>query len=152
LGMKAADTGKKLCTFLERKLALFSRYLSLTERMKEALGRKEERHLGGLISKRQGVIHKIEKIDLSMKRSFRAGPDIRHLIPEKYKGYIDGYLTTTKNIMATVEPLDRELAAAIKQDGERIKTDLLNMRKVRQAAKGYGNGIGNVARFLDTRR
>ena len=149
--MKDIDASREICSFLEKKVTLFSRYLSLTERMNAALG-EEEKDLKDLISERQGCMEKIEKIDLSMQQTIGAGPDKHYLIPPQFKGLIDGYLKKLKNIMATVELLDREVTAVVKQEVENIKTDLLNMRNVRQAARGYGGRIEHPARFLDTRR
>ncbi|MBL6971392.1 MAG: hypothetical protein ISR63_04635 [Desulfobacterales bacterium] len=160
--MKEEDTGKEICSFLEKKVTLFSRYLSLTERMNAVLG-EEDKDLKDLISKRQGCMEKIDKIDLSIQQAVGAGPDKHNLIPPKFKGLIDGYLKKLKSIMETVELLDREVTAVVKQEVENIKTDLLNMRNVRQAARGYGGrvghpargyggSVGHPARFLDTRR
>ena len=149
--MKEEDTGKEICSFLEKKVTLFSRYLSLTERMNTALG-EEEKDLQDLISKRQSCMEKIEKIDLSMQQTTGAGPDKHNLIPPKFKGLIDGYLKKLKSIMETIELLDREVTAVVKQEVKNIKADLLNMRNIRQAARGYGGRVGQPARFLDTHR
>ena len=149
--MKEEDTGKEICSFLEKKVTLFSRYLSLTERMNATLG-EEEKDLKDLISKRQGCMEKIEKIDLSMQQAVGSGLDKYNLYSPKFKELSDGYLKKLRSIMETVELLDREVTAIVKQEVENIKTDLLNMRKVRQAARGYGGRVGNPARFLDTRR
>jgi hypothetical protein len=149
--MKEEDTGKEICSFLEKKVILFSRYLSLTERMNAALG-EEEKDLKDLISKRQGCMEKIGKIDLSIQQTVGAGPDKHNLIPPQFKGLIGGYLKKLKSITKTVELLDREVTAVVKQEVANIKTDLLNRRNVRQAARGYGGRVGNPARFLDTRR
>jgi len=148
--MKDMGASQKICSFLEKKVTLFSRYLSLTERMKAALGK--EKDLKDLIFQRQGCMEKIEKIDLSMQRTVGAGPGIRNLVSPKFKGLIDGYLKKLESIIKTVELLDREVTAVVKQEVENIKTDLLNRGKVRQAARGYGGRVGNPARFLDTRR
>ncbi len=149
--MKNIDASQEICSFLEKKVTLFSRYLSLTERMNAALG-EEDKDLKDLISQRQGCMEKIEKIDMSMQQTAGAGPDKYNLIPPPFKGLIDGYLKKLKSIMETIERLDREVTTVVKKEVENIKTDLLNMRKVRQAARGYGGRFGNPARFLDTRR
>ena len=149
--MKEEDTGKEICSFLEKKVTLFSRYLSLTERMNAALG-KEEKDLHDLISKRQSCMEKIAKIDLSMQQTVGAGPDKQNLILPKFKGLIDGYLKKLKSIMETIELLDREVTAVVKQEVKNIKADLLNRRNIRQAARGYGGRVGHPARFLDTHR
>ena len=149
--MKNIYASREICSFLEKKVTLFSRYLSLTERMNAALG-EEEKDLKDLISKRQSCMEKIEKIDLSMQQTAGAGSDKHNLIPPKFKGLIDGYLKKLKSILETIELLDREVTAVVKQEVENIKTDLLGRQKVRQAARGYGGRVGNSARFLDTRR
>ncbi len=149
--MKDIDASREICSFLEKKVTLFSRYLSLTERMNAALG-EEEKDLKDLISKRQGCMEKIEKIDLAMQQTVGAGPDKYKLIPPKFRGLIDGYLKKLKSIMETVELLDREVTAFVKLEVESVKTDLLNMRNVRQAARSYGGRVGHPAWFLDTRR
>jgi len=98
------------------------------------------------------LIHKIKTNDVSMQRFVQSIPDRYHLLSGKFKSFIDNYLKTLKNVMETAELFDRELMAAVKQEGECIKTDLLGMRKVQQAAKGYGSNLRNPPRFLDTRR
>jgi len=152
LSMQYVDPGKEACLLLERKLTLFSRYLSVTEKMKAALGEKEESSLGSLIPIRQDLIHKIDKIDLAIKGTMPIIPDRNSLISENFKGMTAGYLRKLKTIMDTVEPLDRDLMVMVKREGDSIKTDLLRKQKVRQAAKGYGSFKQNHAKFLDTRR
>jgi hypothetical protein len=149
--MKNIDASREICSFLEKKVTLFSRYLSLTERMNAAFGEKDK-DLKDLISKRQGCMQKIDKIDLSIQQTVGVDPDKHNLIPPKFKGLIDGYLKKLKNIMETVELLDREVTAVVEQEVGNIKTDLLNRRNVRQAARSYGGRVGQPARFLDTHR
>ena len=150
--MKNIDTGQEICTFLEKKIALFKQYLAITERMQVILNDSENRKFGSLISKRQDLIHKIEINDVSMQRLVQSIPDRYHLLSGKFKSFIDNHLKTLKNVMEAVEPLDRELMAVVKQEGECIKTNLLGMRKVQQATKGYGSNLRHPPRFLDTRR
>ena len=102
--MKNIDASREICSFLEKKVALFSRYLSLTERMNEALG-EDDKDLKDLISKRQGCMEKIEKIDMSMQQAVGADPDKHNLIPPKFKGLISSYFQKLKSIMEKVELL-----------------------------------------------
>jgi len=152
ISMQDVDLGKEACLLLERKLAFFSQYLSVTERMQAALGAKEEGSLGSLIATRQDLIHKIDKIDLAIERTMPPSPDERHLISEQFKELIAGYLGKLKSVMDTVEPLDRDLVVMVQQEGAGIKTDLLQRQKVRQAFKGYGSYGKYPAKFLDTHR
>jgi len=150
--MKNIDTKKEICSFLEQKISLFSQYLSVTERMKAALENNEAGNLGSLISKRQDLIDKIETNDKNLQRFVRSISAGYDLISAKFKDLIDNYLKTITNVMKTIEPLDTDLMAVIKHEGERVKTDLLGIRKIRQAAKGYGGNRIHPPRFLDTRR
>ena len=142
--MKNINTGKEICSFLEKKLSLFNRYLSITKRMKQTLNDKEAGNLGGLVSERQDCINKIERIDLSMEKIGKGEGG--------GEGLIDGYLKDIKSIIETIVPIDRELIVMAKEEGESIKTELLKMRNVRQASQGYRNEGRYSPRFLDTRR
>ena len=142
--MKNINTGKEICSFLKKKLSLFNRYLSITKRMKQTLNDKEPGNLGGLASERQDCINKIERISLSMEKigKGRSGGE----------GLIHGYLKNIRYIMETIAPIDRELMVMVREQGESIKTELLKMRNVRQAAQGYRNEGRYSPRFLDTKR
>ncbi len=150
--MKDTDAGKEVCSFLENKLALFNQYLSITKRMKETFGNKKEGDLEAFLSERQGCITKIEGIDGSMEKIIKEGPDKLSNITDKCKGLIDDYLKNIKGIMEETDLIDRELAVMVKKEGEGVKTELLKMRGVRQAAKGYKGQGGFSPRFLDTMR
>jgi hypothetical protein len=151
--MKDLNEEKEICTFLERKLAHFKQYLSITEKMKQAFGNKEEiNNLGKLISRRQGCVNNIERIDLSVGKILKKGSRKLSRISNKYKGMIDGYLLKIRDIMTTVDLMDKEIMVMVKQEGEGIKTEVLKTRNFRQAARGYRGSTGYTARFLDTRR
>jgi hypothetical protein len=150
--MQNGDPGKEACLLLETKLNLFNRYLTTTQKMKAAFGNNAERSLGFLISVRQDLIRKIDEIDRAIKKIQPMSPDRHDLISDKFKGLIAGYLKKLKDIMDTVEPLDRDLIDMVRQQGQSIKTSLLKRQKVQQAFKGYGNFRKYPAKFLDTHR
>jgi hypothetical protein len=85
LQMKDMNPGKKICSFLEKKLALFNKYLSITKRMKESLKGKEAGNQGVYISERQDCIKRIERIDLSMEKIIKASSDKRSDISYQFK-------------------------------------------------------------------
>ena len=150
--MKNIDAGKEICSFLEKKLSLFNRYLSITKRMKEALKKKGAGNPGVFISERQDCIDKIEKIDSSIEKIIKASADKLNHISDKFKGLIDSYLAKIKSIMETIDPIDRELMVMVKKEGEGIKHELIKMRNVRQVARGYRKERRFSPRFLDTVR
>ena len=150
--MKDKDAGKEICSLLEKKSVFFDQYLSITERMKETFVHKKERDPRTSISEREACINKIQKIDASLEKIIGNSSDKLHDISEKCKGMIDGYLRSLKHIMETVDCIDRELIVMVRAEGENIKTELLKLQDVRQAAKGYGDKIKSTPRFLDTIR
>jgi len=150
--MKNVNTGKEICSVLEKKLALFKRYLSVTKRMKETLKDKEASNLGGLVSERQDCINKIDGISLSMEKIVKANSEKYHIASDKFRGLIEGYLKSIRNIMETIAPIDREMAVLVREEGESIKSELLKMRNVRQASQGYKNEGTYSPRFLDMKR
>ena len=150
--MKDKDAGKEICSFLEKKLVFFKQYLSITKRMKETFKKKEPSSPEVFISERQACIIKIQKIDASLEKIMGNSSDKLHDISEKCKGMIDSYLRSLKNIMETVDLIDRELIVVVRAEGENIKTELLKLQDVRQAAKGYRDRMKSTPRFLDTIR
>jgi len=54
--------------------------------------------------------------------------------------------------MTRVDLMDRELVPIVSEKGESIKTEILKMRNMRQAIRGYQTNKRYPARFLDTRR
>jgi len=150
--MKGKDAGKEICSFLEKKLVFFKQYLSITKRMKETFKEKEPSSPEAFISERQACINKIQKIDASLEKIMSNSSDKLHDISEKCKGMVDGYLRSLKNIMETVDLIDRELIVVVRAEGENIKGELLKLQDVRQAAKGYRDRMKSTPRFLDTIR
>ena len=150
--MKDTDAGREMCSFLEKKLTLFNQYLSITKRMKATLQDKEAGNLGVFISERQGCISKIEGIDGSMEKIIKEGSDKLSHISDKCRGLIDGCLRNIKGIMEEIDLMDREFMVMVKEEGEGMKTELLKLRNVRQAAKGYIKEKGFSPSFLDTMR
>ena len=150
--MKDINPRKKICSFLEKKLALFTTYLSITKRMKKALRDKEAVNPGVFISERQNCINKIEKIDSSVENIINTSTDKRNHISDKFSELIHSYLSSIKSIMKTVDLIDRELMIMVKEEGEGIKKELLRMRNVQQVARGYKKEKRYTPRFLDTVR
>lgn len=151
--MEPVKNEKEICTLLEQKLAHFKQYLCMTKKIREFLGNKEDNNnLGGLISRRQNCIHKIEKLDLSVGKLIKKSPDGLARISSKYMGVMDVYLSKIKDIMAAVDFMDKELVAIVTAEGESVKRELLQMRNARQAARGYRMNTRYNAKFLDMKR
>jgi len=147
------DEEKEMCTLLEKKLDKFTEYRSVTEKMKKTVcGKDENNELSGLINRRQKCINAIEKINSSMANIIKSGSVKFSCISKKYKGFVESCLSDIKDVMIQVDLMDKELVTIVSERGESIKTELLKMRNMRQAARGYHTSRRYPARFLDTRR
>lgn len=151
--MRDVEKEKEMCTFLEKKLDKFREYQSVTEKMKKTVcGNDENNELSGLINRRQKCIGAIEKINSSIEKIIKNGSVKFSCISKTYKGLVESCLSNIKDVIIQVDLMDRELVAIVSEQGESIKTELLKMRNMRQAARGYQTNKRYPAKFLDTRR
>ena len=132
------DVGREICLLLEKKLALFNQYLSITGRMRDAFidnRAQDQRHF---ISRRQACIVNIGRVDASLQKISEREPDgLRH-ISGKCRASIDGYLRILKSIMGAAESMDRELMGMVKGQSEDIRSELVELQKVRQRPRVTG--------------
>ena len=141
-----------MCSLLEKKLALFNRYVSITKRMKDAFIDNGLQDPRPLISKRQACIASIGRVDVLVDKILERSSDWPHLISAKCRASIAGYLKHLTSVMVTVDQMDREVMGMFKEQSEDIKSELVELHKVGQAAKGYGDKMKAPPRFLDTTR
>jgi hypothetical protein len=147
------DVEKEMYAFLEKKLDKFREYQSVTEKMKQTVcGNNKNNELSGLIQRRQGCIGAIEKINSAMEKIINNGSVRFSCISKNYKGLVESCLSNIKDVMMQVDLMDRELVSIVSERGESIKTEILMMRNMRQAARGYQINKRYPAKFLDTRR
>lgn len=151
--MRDLEKEKEMCIFLEKKLDKFREYQSVTEKMKQTVcGNDERNELSGLINRRKKCINAIEKINSSMEKIIKNGSVKFSCISKKNKGLVESCLSNIKDVMTQVDLMDRELVSIVSEQGESIKTEILKMRNVRHAARGYQTNKRYPAKFLDTRR
>jgi hypothetical protein len=146
------DAVKELCSFLEKKLILVKKYLSITERLKERIQDRENVDLAPLFTARQNCIVQIERIDRSIKKIKEGQGATLSLVSDALKGLVEEHLKTIKSTLERAYGMDRALMVMVKEDGERIKSELLSMRHVRHAAQGYRKTKSLSPRFLDAVR
>ena len=151
--MRDVEREKEICSYLEKKLDKFKEYQLVTEKMKQTVcDNNETNELSGLIHRRQRCIGAIEKINSSMEKIIKNGSVKFSCISKKYKKLVESCLSSIKDVMIQVDLVDKELVTIVSQRGESIKTEILNMRNMRQAARGYQANKRYPAKFLDTRR
>ena len=151
--MKDVEKEKEMYLFLEKKLEKFREYQSVTEKMKQTVcDNNENNELSRLIHRRQRCIGAIGKINSSMEKIVKNGSVKFSCISKKYTGLIENCLSNIKDVMTQVDLMDRELVTIVSERGESIKTEILKMRNMRQATRGYQANKRYPAKFLDTRR
>jgi hypothetical protein len=151
MNTKAPDTVTYTLLFLEKKVALMTQYLSLTRSMKESfLGEKEVR-LEGLLARRQDCIDKIEKIDQSLQKLRSMGAGELSRISRELNGKWNGYLQRLKGLAKKIAPMDAEVMVMVREESRGVKEALLNMKQLKQAAKGYGSRERRIPRYIDAR-
>jgi hypothetical protein len=146
------DIGGEICSLLEKKLALFNQYLTITVRMKDASLDNSVQEPRPFISKRQACIANIGRVDASVEKILERSSHGAHPISAKCRASIAGYLKHLRSIMVTVDHMDRELMGRLEEQSRGIKSELVELQKVRQAARGYGDKMKSPPRFLDTTR
>ena len=151
--MKDVEKEKEMCTSFEKKVDKFKEYQSVTERMKQTVCDNDENNeLTELINRRQRCINAIEKINSSIEKIIKNGSVKFSCISKKYTKLVESCLSNIKDIMIQVELMDKELVTIVSERSEGIKTEILNMRNMRQAARGYQANKRYPAKFLDTRK
>ena len=149
--MRAMTYRTDLCTHLERKLSVFRRYLSITEKMKRAVGNPEGKALRNLLAERRSCIKRIENIDGTMGKIPGSDEIGMPFTSAKSKARVHQVLNHIAELMETIAPLDREVMHLVKSESDALRSGLLKIRHTRKAAAGYGHRAAGPSRFLDTR-
>jgi len=132
--IKDNNPEKKVCRHLEKKIFILKKYLFITKKVNRAINDNNKTdELTGLLSQRQACINKIDRIDLSINTMTKTGSDEINS-SNRY------YLKQIKNIIETIDSMDRELMVMAEQESEKIKAGLLKAHNTRQAAQGYAYG------------
>jgi len=150
--MKDKDVEKEICSYMEKKLHMFNRYLSITRHMKKNFDPKKGDSLDLLLRERKHCMDHIESIDASIHKIARTGPDGFFDFFGQPNGLMESYLKNLKGVMETIDIMDRDLMVSVREEAEDIQGELLKMRTFQQAARGYKMGKRHLPRFLDTRR
>jgi len=155
--MEDKDIVSKICFLLKEKLELFKRYLSLTEGIKETSTSGDNIDVSQLrvfLHERQDCINSIDTIDGTIKKAIN-GKNFSgkyYNVSGRFREILDPYLKGIKAIMEKIDYMDRGSLVMVKEETEHFKTELLKIRKFRQAMHGYKKDKRNFPRFLDIRK
>ncbi len=103
------------------------------------------------MARRQDCIDKIEKIDQSLKKIRSLGAGELSRISRELKGKLNGYLQRLKGLVEQIAPMDAEVMVMVREESRGVKEELIKMKQVKQAAKGYGSRERRIPRYIDAR-
>ncbi|MBU2623358.1 MAG: hypothetical protein KKD92_13660 [Proteobacteria bacterium] len=150
---ESASSGlQNLRLFMEQKVLLLTQYLSITRTMKETFMQKKEINLIELLSKRQDCINRIQKTDLSVKKIMNTGAEELSRISYEVKSSLDAYQRSIKSLLEQIAPIDAEVMVMVKEESRGVKAELLKIRNVRHAAKGYSSNEKRIPMYMDAKR
>jgi hypothetical protein len=129
-----------LDSLVQRKLLLLSRYLSLTEQLKESFGKKEMDSVLSLLARRQRCAEEVERNDMLLRNAAQGHPDKASAAP---------YTAQIKGVLSRIEALDQDLIAGMKEESATLKEGLLKMRSARVVANTYRGYGAQLPRFVD---
>ena len=149
--MNEINIKETLCDCLEKKLAIFQHYLSITKQMKHSIEETKEKQLRRQILERQYCIKKIRNIDESIKKILSKTQSKTSFNSHIYNGSVRHYINKIQEIIETITPLDKELRTQVNSECNDLKTALLRIQHTRKAARGYGKKTEYSPRLIDAR-
>ena len=136
------ESKNELSFFLEDKLALLKSYDALTEKTLESFRKGELDGLMILLSLREELIKKIEKLDSCLRGLMTSG---EHEKPESYH-------RKTKEVLELIALKENHLIPLMRGESEELKKELIRMRGIRHAATNYYRPGPFSPRFLDAKK
>jgi len=143
----------KLQALFEEKLNALKRYHVLTAEMKALNASSDLQQMKSLLVGRQKYMRKIQTIDGSISAIRQAYPNKpTKAFSNKFNELYDRYRLDYRRIMEAVSPIDEKIYLMVERESEKIKTELLTIKKNKHAVSSYGSNKINISRYLDTKR
>jgi hypothetical protein len=144
--MSKTEHDQKISFFLARKLELSRRYLTITKRMEAITSISQMAMIQGFMAQRKQCADRIDDADMALERLFKPGPTgaantLLHRFSEK-----------TVPILEEAAAIEKKIVVWMSNQQKALKSELLILRKGRQAVRGYFRPDQKTARCLDTFR
>ena len=143
------NAAEQICSYLDEEASLFSQYLAITQRMKDACAAKETGSLRGLLSERQACIRKIDRVGALIERDTPETNSVLGQLTGTLRESIANHLAKMRNMMALIESLDRELTDALQEEGASIRNELRRIQHSKQVGKSYRSKASHTPRFVN---
>lgn len=146
-----AERERQLYGLLERKVTLCHHYFHLTQKIRQVFDRGDREKLRAAVSERRSAAKKVDRIDSALKKIFQNGRIDLSLVSQNIKQHLEHQMQKIQQVMAAIEPIDRELVVLVASETEELKSNLLRMRRIQKANAGYGRQRPAVSKFINVR-
>jgi hypothetical protein len=135
----------------EEKLTALKRYLALTGEMKTASANSDLRRLRELLFDRQKYMRKIDSVDKSIYALVQSRKQQFESNSNHTNKLFDRYRQDCLSILNAVSAKNQNIFCALEKESEKTKTELLAIKKNKQAVSNYGSNKNNFSRYLDAK-
>jgi len=150
--MEVEEISKKCCARLREKIRLLHSYKLATDKIKDALESRDVTLLGGHLKERQGIMVKVNRIDKEIEKCLQANGFSVEKLSEKAKDLVGGYLDQIKAALESISGPDKKCLELARSGHDNIKSEILQLQRVRRVARGYRPTPCHPPRFLDMKR
>jgi uncharacterized coiled-coil DUF342 family protein len=142
-----------LCDLLEKKLAAFQDFLSVTVSLKEISGTNDMDQISKLLKKRDHYINAIDEIDERIDTLRGNTSSIISIASDEMREKITIIIQAIKKTAEKAKSLNKEIEAPLVIQHDTLRRQILTTNHARDGVKGYiRKEYGkNQPRFLDTK-
>jgi len=142
-----------LCDLLEKKLAAFQDYLSITVSLKEICGINDMDQIVKLLKKRDHYINAIDEIDGRINTLRDNNSPIASMVSDEIREKNDVIIQAIKKTAEKAQSLNMDIEAPLVIQHDTLRKQLSTTNHDRDGVKGYlRKEYGkNQPRFLDTK-
>jgi hypothetical protein len=143
------ESKNELNSFLEAKLALLKNYDLLTGEMQESVRKEDLDGLILLLSRREELARKIERVDSSLQKIMCSGEEKTQESAVSLRGMIDHFYRNSNKVLERIALKEKDLIPLMREESEELRKELIRTRGIRHAAATYYKPGPFSPRFVD---
>jgi len=124
---------------LESKEGLLARYLSITEKLQDALAVGKGKQMRSLLSQRQYCIKRIDNINAAMSNGIEGDSGPSAVVPASLDEKAAAVLSRIRNLIRAIGRLDQRIMDHADSELGQLRQSLLRSWHRREATRGYGH-------------
>ena len=150
--MEIEEICKKYRAGLKEKIRLLDRFKQATAKTKAAIEAEDTRQIHLHLKERQGIIYKIERIDKGVDDLVQANGFSIEMLSGKARELLGGYFDQIKTFLESISAVDNECLDLARAEHNRLKSEILRVRRGYRVTRGYRPKRHQIPRFLDLKR